>query len=227
MFKLVVVMTSMEPFHFFQKAQMELEKRFPGAFKLDLFSTTELDDEPEAFECCQECVASADFVFVKIHGSLSFFKQFLPFFDFCRNKKKIYLHTTIEEENKETFPECGLLREDFKRIYRYYKSGGYNNILNLVLWLANQFASGAYDVEEPVYAVWSGLYDPDQEIEDEMYYLERVRQSDLPVVGILTSSNLAHNNRDVPQLDALFRSLKNQGAGNLSILRSPLRSRYW
>ena len=81
-----------------------------------------------------------------------------------------------------------------------------------MLWLANQFASGAYDVEEPVYAVWSGLYDPDQEIEDEMYYLERVRQSDLPVVGILTSSNLAHNNRDVPQLDALFRSLKNQGA---------------
>lgn len=212
MLNLVVIMTSMEPFHLFKETQIELDKQFPNVFKLHMYSTTELDDDEGKYLSCVEETRKADFVFIKIHGSLSFFKTFLKYFNQFKNNKKIFLQTTISEEMSETFPDCGIMREDFKTIYKYYKSGGFDNVLNLVKWIGNQFAKIEIPFIEPAYSKWSGLYDPDNIIENEEEYLDKIRSANLPVVGIITGVNLAPKETKVPHLDAIFRSIKENGA---------------
>ncbi len=211
MLKLVIIMTANEPFHLFKEAQMELDKEYPESFRLHIYSTTQLDDDKEALAECIENSAEADFVFIKIHGSLSFFKTFLEYFDKVKNNKKIYLQTTIQEEIDETFPQCGIMPEDFKSVYRYYKSGGYENVFNLVKWIGIQFAGMDIPAAEAEYSKWSGLYDPDNKIEDEDAYLTNVRQSGLPVVGIITNVNLAPAGVKVLYLDSIIRAVRNNG----------------
>ncbi|MBF7095651.1 cobaltochelatase subunit CobN [Alkalibacter mobilis] len=211
MLNLVVIMTSMEPFHLFKQAQRELEDQFPGFFNINLYNTTELDETNSKFESCLEETDRADFVFIKIHGSLSFFKKFLPYFDRIKNNKNIFLQTTIQEEINETFPKCRIMPEEFKTIYTYYKSGGYENVLNLVKWIGNRFAKIDIPFIEPAYSKWSGLYDPDKKIEDEESYLNNIINTEKPVVGILTNINISPKEVRVPQIDAIFHSVKENG----------------
>lgn len=118
MMNLIVIMTPTEPFHLFKQAQMELDEKFPKLFKLHIYTTKELDDDEEIYSSCVKESEMADFIFIKIHGSLSFWKTFLPYFNEFKNKKRIFLQTTIQEEIDETFPLCGIMPEDFKSIRR-------------------------------------------------------------------------------------------------------------
>lgn len=201
----------MEPFHLFKQTQVELDKEFPNLFRLHLYTTTELDDNDEMYRSCVYESERADFIFIKIHGSLSFWKTFINYFALFKKEKKIFLQTTIQEEIDETFPECGIMPEDFKTVYKYYKSGGFDNVLNMVKWIGNQFAKTNVPIVKPAYSKWSGLYDPDCEITDEDAYLAKIRQTQLPVVGIITNINLAPSETKVLHIDAIFRSIKKNG----------------
>ena len=217
MLNLVVIMTAMEPFHLFKEAQIKLDREFPDLFKLHLYSTSDLDNDEKTYLSCVEESKKADFIFIKIHGSLSFFKSFKKYYDKFKNEKKIYLETTIQEEITETFPYCGIMPEDFKAIYKYYKSGGFNNILNLVKWIGNQFAKTKVPYVGAAYTKWSGIYDPDEKIESEESYLKKIRESKLPVVGIITNVNLTPKEAKVAHIDEIFRSVKANGGIPLCI----------
>ncbi len=54
MLNLVVIMTANEPFLTFKEAQSKLEEEYPGMYHLDLFNTTELDDDEEIYAACAE-----------------------------------------------------------------------------------------------------------------------------------------------------------------------------
>lgn len=211
MLNLVVIMTSMEPFYLFEQVQKDLEISYPNLFKLHLFNTTELDDSEECYEECVKQLNHADFVFIKIHGSLSFFKKFIILFDQIKNNKKIYLQTTIQEEIDETFKECHLLREDFDTIYTYYKSGGYENLLNMVKWIGNQFAKTEVEFVKPAFSKWSGLYTPQRDIGDEKEYIQKAMHFKGPVIGIITNINLNPSEVKVPQIDMLWQKIIENG----------------
>lgn len=211
MLNLVIIMTSTEPFLTFKEAQVELDKQYPGKFCISLYNTTELDNDAEVYSSCVRDTEKADFVFMNIHGSLSFFKSFIKYFETFKNKKKFFINTTIEEEVSELFPDCNIMIEDFKTIYKYYKSGGIGNFLNLIKWIGNQFSGIDVSYEAPVCPRWSGIYDPDYDTEDWKLYLDKVRSSSKPVVGIIMNVMLVQKN-NLLHIDALIRSIRKQGA---------------
>lgn len=211
MLNLVVIMTSTEPFLTFKEAQKILEKQYPGQFSLKLYNTTELDDENKKYESCIEETKKADFVFINLHGSLSYFKSFRPYFERFENKKKFFINTTIEEEVLELLPRSHIMHEDFKIIYQYYKAAGVDNITNLIKWLGTQFSGENVPFEKPVFPKWSGIYDPDEDAECEKEYLEKVRNKGEKVVGIIINVLLIQKN-NLAHIDALIRNIRKQGA---------------
>jgi len=163
-----------------------------------------------------EATEKADFIFINLHGSLSFFKNFLSYFERFKNKKIFYINTTIEEEVSELFPFCRIMPEDFTTIYQYYKSGGIHNIVNLIKWIGNQFGGESVPVQAPDFPKWSGIYDPDEDTECEEDYLTRVRNSGKLVVGIIMNVMLIQKN-DLAHIDALIRGIRKQGAVPLCV----------
>ena len=211
MLKLVVILTPTEPFLTFREALSELDKEYPGLFRMDLFSTTELDATQENYDACIAASEEADFILINIFGSLSFFKSFHKYFETFKGKKRFYINTTIEEEVTELFPQCKIMPEDFNTIFKYYKSDGRDNFKNLIKWFGNQFGGTNVPVEEPVLPIWSGLYDPDLDTSDETAYLERIKNSGKPVVGIIMNvMHMQKNNRN--HIDVLVRAVRDKGA---------------
>lgn len=211
MFKLVIILTPTEPFLTFREASAEIEKQYPGMFKIDLFSTAELDATQEAYASCVGASDEADFIFINIFGSLAFFKSFYKYFETYKGKKRFYINTTIEEEVSELFPRCGIMPEDFNTAFKYYKSDGAENFVNLIKWLGNQFGGTHVPVKAPVFPLWSGIYDPDGSTVNEEAYLARIRKIDKPVVGIIMNVMLMQkDNRQ--HIDCLIRTVRERGA---------------
>ncbi len=212
---LVIIMTSMEPFLTFREALVNLDRQYPGKFKVALFNTTELENK-EVYDQCLEASEQADFIFMNLHGSLSFFKPFNAYFNQFKKKKPFFINTTIEEEVGEVFPDCGIIPDDFRTIYKYFKSTSAGNFENLIKWLANQFTGGAYPVAAPVLPKWSGIYDPDMDTADEAAYLAELRNNGQFTIGIIINvlliqkDNLAH-------IDALIREIRSQGLNPLCV----------
>jgi hypothetical protein len=207
MFELVVILTPTEPFLTFREALGELEKKYPGALKAELFSTSELDVSQEAYASSAGLAERADFIFINIFGSLSFFKSFRKLFEAFRGKKRFYINTTLEDETAELLPQCGIMAEDYNTIFRYYKADGAANFANMLKWLANQFGGLSLPVDEPKLPVWSGIYDPDRAVSDEESYLGGLRSSGKPVVGIFMNVGLLQKGNTL-HIDALMRSLR-------------------
>ncbi len=221
MLNLVVIMTANEPFLTFKEAHAELEKQYPGMYQIELFNTTELDDDKEIYASCVEATEKADFVFINIFGSLSFYKSFLCYFERFKGKKKFFINTTIEEEVAELFGQCQIMREDFKTILKYYKSAGLNNSINLIKWIGNQFGGADVPLEAPVYPKWSGVYDPDYDTADETLYLENIRNSNQPVIGVIMNAMLIQKNNCL-HIDALIREIRAKGALPLCVFSEML-----
>jgi cobaltochelatase CobN len=211
MFKLVVILTPTEPFLTFREALSNIEKVFPGMLKVDLFSTQELDSAQEIYASCAEASEQADFILINIFGSLAFFKSFHKYFETFKGKKRLYINTTIEEEVSELFPQCEIMSDDFNTIFKYYKADGTENFENLLKWLGNQFGGMRLPIKNPVLPVWSGLYDPDGNTADEEKYLQAVRMTDKPVVGIIMNVMLQQK-ENLQHIDALVRSVRDKGA---------------
>ncbi|HSQ87819.1 cobaltochelatase subunit CobN, partial [Romboutsia sp.] len=211
MLNLVVIMTSTEPFLTFKEACVELEKQYPGKFNVSLYSTTDLDNDKEIYSSCVKDTEKADFVFMNIHGSLSFFKTFLEYFESFKGKKKFFINTTIEEEVSETFSDCGIMPEDFKTIYKYYKSGGVDNFINLIKWIGNQFSKTDASYDAPVCPKWSGIYDPDYDTKDENIYLKEARSDLKPVIGIIINVMLLQKD-NLLHVNELIRTIRRNGA---------------
>lgn len=215
MLNLVIIMTSMEPFLTFREALVNLENDYPQAFSVELYNTTELE-EAEVYQRCVTASEKADFIFMNLHGSLSFFKPFHAYFELFKKKKPFFINTTIEEEVGEVFPDCLIMPEDFKTIYKYFKSASAGNFENLIKWLANQFTGGEYPVAAPVLPKWSGIYDPDVDTADEAAYLAELRNNGQFTIGIIINvlliqkDNLAH-------IDALIREIRSQGLNPLCV----------
>ncbi len=164
----------------------------------------------------RKATEKADFVFINIFGSLSFFKSFLKYYERFKGKKKFFINTTIEEEVAELFPQCQIMHDDFKTMFRYFKSDGLNNMLNLIKWIGNQFAGLDVPLDLPVCPKWSGIYDPDEETVDEAAYIAKIKNSNQPVIGIIMNVMLMQKKNRL-HIDALIREMKKQNAMPLCI----------
>ena len=209
MLKLVVIMTANEPFLTFREALASVQEEFPGQFQIAFFDTTSLDDDNKIYQECIGAVQEADFVFVNIFGSLSFYKTFYPLWETYKGKKHFFIHTTIEEEGSELFPECKIMHEDFRMIYQYYHSGGIDNYRNLIKWFGNQFGRTDVELCPPSYPKWSGIYDPDMDIEDEDSYIRKTAEAGVPRIGVLVNVGTIQK-KDLKHIDSIIRHIRSK-----------------
>lgn len=222
MLKLVVILTPTEPFITFRESVAFLAKQYPKQFQVELFSTKEIDDNQDVFEKCVKESSDADLILINIFGSLVFFKKFLKYYKQFQGQKRFYINTTVEEEAAELFPECRIMKEDYNMIYQYYRSGGKDNITNLLLWIGNQFANLNVPYAPPVYPRWCGIYDPEMKGTEEEY-LSCIKNSDLPVIGIIINQALVQE-KNLEHINHLIRNVKRQNAIPLCVYAELLPS---
>lgn len=217
MLKLVVILTSMEPFFDLKKARSVLCSDYPNRYQIDFFSTTDMDNDTDIHNSCLEATKEADFIFIKIHGSLSFFKSFKDYYKLIKGKKRFFLYSTIEEETAEVFSDCGIMEEDHRTIFKYYMSAGEKNYINMFKWIGNQFSKGEkVVVHDPIVQKWSGIYDPDMDTSNEENYKKRIVGSGKPVIGVIINVLLLQK-ENLKHIDALIRQIRKSGAEPLCV----------
>ncbi|UNC93063.1 cobaltochelatase subunit CobN [Candidatus Contubernalis alkaliaceticus] len=219
MYRVLFIFGGHDSAYHLQEARQILEQQYPGQFELYFMDTYKIDDDPKEYTRCVQQAHDCDFIFLIIHGGLSYFKKFKDFFESCCGKKKIFINSGIEDEVEELMDRTGLTPREYSNIYRYYAMGGSQNAFNLILWLANRFNQGKFVIEEPIMPRWEGLYDPDEEITHEESHIGIIAGKNKPVIGVLFYTNKIQNN-NLEHIDCIINQIKALGAVPLAVYTS-------
>ncbi len=216
MYRILFVLSMHDSSYVLREVRQSLQSDYPDQFQIDLLNTNDLDKDLKSFKRAVSLAAESDFVFICCHGGFTRFKRFREFFDSFKEKKKSYLESGINDEINELKKYFRLSMDDYFAIYRYFTMGDYDNIYNLILWMAANFGSLEYEYQEPKVIKWEGVYDPEREIIDDRRYIAEVRNRQKPTIGILFHvNNIIRNNLE--HIDALIQKIKSLGAVPLAI----------
>lgn len=215
MFKILYLYGEHDSAYNFKEAVKHLAEKFPGHFQVSYFQTSVLDEEEKAFAEAVKLAREANFIFLVIHGGLSFFRRFADFFQ-DRGETKIYIKSGMEDEAEELLAQSGLTVNEYAVISQYYGMGGCHNLAQVILWLANRFGQGDYLVEKPQKLQWEGIYDPVGVLKDEEEYLRKIEAAKQPVVAILFHTKLIQE-KNTKHIDCLIKHVRKLGAVPLAI----------
>jgi cobaltochelatase CobN len=214
MFHIVVVLSGSEPIYDFIQAEKTLNQAFPEDFQFDIFDTMSLDEDEELFERCCTATECCDISFIKLHGSVAAFKNFLRYRKTLKDKK-FFFHCGIEDEISELTGEMNLYSYEYAKIYQYYKFGGVDNIENMIRYIAVTVTKKISDqqilVPEPIPKRQDGLHDERFIIKDEKEYLQSIMESSSLKIGLLINGHTEIQN-DYEYIDALMRVIRNSDA---------------
>ena len=208
--RFVFIVTKSEPIAVLEKAFALVYEEWPGHFEFQCFETGMLDADEDLLMHCLEAVKQADFVFFRIHGTITDFKGFIqiqPFLD----TKHLFFHTGIEDENTEMADKTGLFPTHQRTILRYYNNADEVSMVDMLLYIATEVQrAGCYPHDPPKKPTWHGLYGVDASV-DEMSYKTHIARESKPVVGLLVHW---HNyvQKDLAHVDALISKLRELGA---------------
>lgn len=124
----------------------------------------------------------------------------------------LHAQPTALEQDIDLLALSTVSQEQYRQISRYINYGGLANLNNLLLYAANCFAGGAYEVGEPLQPPWEGLYHPDlQTLLTLEEYLARYPVSGRPTLGICFYHSFWQSD-NTGFVDALVREIEAQGA---------------
>ena len=210
MLHFVFVMTLSEPIEALKESQAQIRAQYPGLFEFADYETGLLDSDGALLEECKRKIRTADFVFLRLHGTVTGFKGFpevLPLLE----GKKIFFQTGIEDENTEMAHRMHLYPDQYRTVVRYYNNADGESLADMQLYIAQEIlGKGQYRFEEPKNPKWDGIYDHGP-VEDEDAYLKSIEGRKEPVVGLLVHwYNYSQN--DMAHVDALMEKLRELGA---------------
>lgn len=216
MYKILFIFSGHDSLYHLKEAEQLLNAEYPGEFKLDFLVTSEIDENPEEYTKCLQLAEESDFIFFSSHGGLTYFRNFISFFEMFGGKKRMFIYSGIEDEVTELIDKIGISLEEYSTIYKYYVMGGSHNGFNLILWLASRFEGLKYSFTKPKAPRWEGLYDPEKQITDEGRYLKEIAGTKKPVIGVLFHSNKFLEN-NLLHIDSIIKKIKEQGAVPLAV----------
>ncbi len=205
-----------------KNAVKQIEQDYGEAFEISIFKQAQLDHDEELYNQVLIQSQQAGFVFLVAHGGISYFKRFNHFMGQLPKGAKCFVHSGIQDEITEVMPMLNISASDYATIYMYYQMGGQVNYYHLILYLANTFSTGNYEVNEPLQPKWEGIYHPEKSPEA---ILKAVNATDKEVVAILFSRhNFDENN--LAHINAMIAAVESKGVVALpvytSIAREPL-----
>lgn len=186
-------------------------------YEIDLLQADSSDmDEDMIFlsEVCKK-TSDADFIVVKVHGDVTYFKKFDRLKDAIdRNGRAAFLSCTEEWVMKE-YKYMFRGNKDYDLINTYITLGGDSNYRGLLCWALNTFGGADLKLPDPEVPPAQGAYHPDKGMVD-IEEMIRTFDSDLPSVAIFfyQKQYIAGNTKHI---DGLVKALESRGANVLPI----------
>lgn len=201
-----------------KEAKKLVDNSYPGEINAEFMNVKEIDgDKWKLFECIERA-ESSDFIFIALHGGIGFYRNFNRIIDKFSGKKKMFIYSGLDEENREILPKMEIDEKEYLRIINYYEKEEKYNYYNMFLYISSTFGEKRYAYELPKISVWEGIYIPGKYINTEEY-LRKIKNSDKPVIGILFYSNYMHTN-NTEAIDYLIESIEEYGGISLPVYTS-------
>ncbi len=123
----------------------------------------------------------------------------------------------VLSSNKEQPSVCTIEQEDRLAVLKYIRHGGEENIVNLLLYLANRFTGSNYEVAAPKEIEWSGIYNPTFDgVATLDEYIEKKYQPGKPTIGIWFSSTQLRG-EDAVFVDSLIEAIESLGGNAIAV----------
>lgn len=196
MFNIVLIMQGNHKIELFNKVYANIENDIKNQVNYNIYEIFDIDENTDIFEKCKIDIGKSDFIYIDLHGGLTFFKNYLALSKMFDGKKKFYFYSGIDSEIGEMSKKCGLTQLEQNTIFSYDNAGGEGNIKNLLLYMFNKFGDINCNYDTVKIPEWDGIYG-------------NVDLSDLskPIIGILIHYNYIQYN-NLKHIDGLIDSIK-------------------
>lgn len=214
MYHIAFIHSPMDHSYNMKEAAQRLKKEAEN-ISVSFLDSREMDSTPEA--CCSgiKKLATADFIFIFMHGGLTQFKSYAAVMENFENRKLFFVWSGYDEENRLALKKSGLSLLEHGEIQKYAMDTSLANCTNLLKYLAAYYGKLSIEYGEPASSQWEGIYHPDRELGIEAA-LQEAKESGKPVVGILLYSRLIQEN-NLSHIAALIQEVERQGAYPLAV----------
>lgn len=215
MFKITFITAMFDSSYILKKVCRKLKEEYNREFGFEFLSTYDIDSREEVFKEATTKIDNSDLVCVFVHGGISYFKSYKKLMDMYKGKKKFFMYSSIEDENRELFRNSNIPNLILEKMLNYYLMGGENNFENLIKYCANKFNDKNYQVILPQKPIWEGIYYKGI-VENTQSYVDKAIRSRKPIVGILFYSGYVNKN-NTRHIDAFIEEVEKQGAIPLAV----------
>lgn len=209
MFKVLFLMSGFDSSYELKKIRESLKNDFKDDLYLEFMNTYRADENKEGFQECRKNIEENDFIFVSVHGGITYFKSLERLMDEFKEKKKFFIHSGVEDENIVLLKKSGISKLHYDKILAYYLMGGEENLKNMIFYLAINFGQKNFPLGEPKAPLWEGIYYPGKDVESYDSYMDRIRDEKKPKIALLFYSkymhekNVRHINKFIEEIESL------------------------
>ncbi len=205
MVKLVFILTRSEPFDVIRTALRDFNQQYPGRLDVSLHDVWYLNENPDALQECISQVREADYVFFRIHGTITDFKGFPRILPLLQDGK-FFFNTGLEDENAQMAPQMNLYPHQMRTILRYYNNADISSVRDMLCYLLEEILEcGMFPHEPPKVPAWEGLYHRTEDGSS-----SEMSEPGRPVIGILFHW-YNYWRHDTAHVDALISRLEDLG----------------
>lgn len=219
MFKITICLSSHDSSYAFNESFNRLNNKYPNQFCIKFIDINKMDESIANYESYKVELEGADYCFILIHGGITFFNSFDRLMEDFQEKKKFFIHSGIDDENKFLFEKSNISNIIYQEILKYYLMSGADNYENMFLYLANKIGDYNFEYKEPIPPKWEGIYDINKEVLDEQKYINNLKKIGKPIVGILIFSSYYHE-KNLEHVDAIINKVIELGGSPLTIYTS-------
>ena len=176
-----------------------------------------LDDEIDQLRDYLDKVAECDFIFVSVHGDVSYFRHWSNLRKVIEKNKVSAIITGVEEavalQERSLFLQSD---EDWWTLRKFETIGGDDNHRSSLLWALKTFDHVDVEIPEAVIPLAQGIYDPNKGMMTLEEGLKDVGKSGKPVI-MITFVNVFFLRHNTGAIDVLWNKVKEIGAEPLAI----------
>ncbi|WP_373483081.1 cobaltochelatase subunit CobN [Acetobacterium sp.] len=214
MYRIVFICSPMDHSYHIKDAAQQL-KQETADISVDFLDSTSIDRSSDEQLLALEKLEKADFVFVFMHGGLTQFKSYAMIMETFENKKRFFVWSGYDEENRLALKKSGISPMEYEAIQHYVMDHRVGNAINLLKYLGAYYGYLKLEYLAPAHAQWEGIYYPGKELSIEEA-LKEAAASSKPVIGILLYSRLMQEN-NLEHIAALIAEIEKQGAYSLAV----------
>ena len=210
MFKILFIVSSYDDKYLFSQIHRSLEEEYPASFSFSFFLCSELNSSLSEIQSLEKELPESEMIYILLHAGISSFDKFESCKPFFWKKIPCFIHSTIEDENKEFVEQAGLSISMQYQLEKYYTLGGAENFRNMILYTASMLGEKKYPFENVQYLPWEGIYSSGIRIEEEKEFIRNMAEA--PLVIALLFHGKDWNTKRIEVVDSFMKEIENLGA---------------